>query len=321
MNLLPYDSIIIDALEELAPNNFHYIDSLLLIPEHGTDWILNLPNEVNADVVVMHAQDYMHISQDGSSNEINLIAEFQQTHDIKTLILVHWNHNLKSVNNTSINLVEFPSHSHDLVQDLIRNKDKWLDIVNNRCQTNNYMCLNGILKTHRKNTYDYLTTLNIPSVLTSSLTPNSYNFPKYDDYNWDNIGNYISLLDVYRTTPVNIVTESLYEEPVGIITEKTLFAFASLQLPILVAHNGAVKDAESYGFDMFTDIIDHSYDNLPNDVRWKSAIDLNMHILNGKFNYDDLLPRLKKNQEYLINGYLEFIETKLLTQLTNAVNN
>ena len=105
---------------------------------------------------------------------------------------------------------------------------------------------------------------------------------------------------MYRTTPVNIVTESLYEEPVGIITEKTLFAFASLQLPILVAHKGAVKDAESYGFDMFTDIIDHSYDNLPNDVRWKSAIDLNMHILNGKFNYDDLLPRLKKNQEYIM---------------------
>ena len=43
MKLLPYDSIIIEALEELAPNNFHYIDSLLLIPTHGTDWILHLP--------------------------------------------------------------------------------------------------------------------------------------------------------------------------------------------------------------------------------------------------------------------------------------
>jgi hypothetical protein len=321
MNLLPYDSIIIEALEELAPNNFHYNDSLLLIPTHGTDWILDFPNEVNTDVVVMHAQDYMHINKDGSSNEISLIEEFQQTHDIKTLVLVHWNHNLKSVNNTSINLVEFPSHSHDLVQDLIRSKDTWFDSVSNKTQSINYMCLNGIMKPHRENTYEYLKTLDIPAVVTAWQEPNEYDFPTYDDYNYNNVDNYISLIDTYRSTPVNIITESLYTEPVGIITEKTLFAFASLQLPILVAHKGAVKDAESYGFDMFTDIIDCSYDDLPNDIRWKSAIDLNMHILNGKFNYDDLLPRLKKNQEYLINGYLEFIETKLLTQLTSAVNN
>jgi len=182
------------------------------------------------------------------------------------------------------------------------------------------MCLNAILKTHRKNEYDYLTTLRVPSVITSSLTINDYNFPSYDEYNWDNVENYISLLNVYRTSTVNIITESLYKEPIGIITEKTLFAFASLQLPILIAHKGAVADAESYGFDMFRDIIDHSYDTLPNNIRWKSAIDLNMHILNGDFNYENLQERLKKNQEYLLNGYLDFIESKLKNQLIKNIN-
>jgi hypothetical protein len=70
---------------------------------------------------------------------------------------------------------------------------------------------------------------------------------------------------------------------------------------------------------MFSDVIDHRYDTLPNIVRWKSAIDMNMHILNGEFNYYALIPRLKKNQEYLLNGYLEFIERQLTTELINVI--
>ena len=321
MNLLPYDSIILDVLDNVPNHNYLYVDSLLIIPENGGDWLLDFPKEVDADVVVLHAQDYMHIKMDGTSNEIALIEDFKRINNIEVLILAHWNHRLSEIYNSSVDFIEFPSHSHDLVQELIRNKNTWLNVVNNKTQDINYMCLNGILKTHRKDTYNYLSTLDIPSIVTSSLTPNSFNFPKYDDYNWDNIANYISLLDAYRTTPVNIITESLYKEPIGIITEKTLFAFASLQLPILVAHKGAVKDAESYGFDMFRDIIDHSYDDLPNDIRWKSAIDLNMRILKGEFDYNALLPRLKQNQEYLLNGYLDFIETRLSTDLFNTINN
>ena len=320
MNLLPYDSIIYDILNRCG-YDYTYVDSLLLVPANGGDWVLDFPEEVNADIVVLHAQDYIHINLDGTSDEIKLIEAFKENNNIKMLFLVHWNHGLKNIYNGSVGLIEFPSHSHDVVQDLIRNKDKWLNVVNNKTQDTNYMCLNGILKTHRKNTYNYLSTFDMPSIVTSSLTPNSFNFPKYDDYDYNNVENYISLLDAYRTTPVNIITESLYNEPIGIITEKTLFAFASLQLPILVAHKGAVKDAESYGFDMFRDIIDHSYDDLPNDIRWKSAIDLNMHILKGEFDYNALLPRLKQNQEYLLNGYLDFIETRLSTDLINVINN
>jgi hypothetical protein len=145
-------------------------------------------------------------------------------------------------------------------------------------------------------------------------------FPTYTNYDYDNIKNYISLLDVYKSAPINVITESLYDEPIGIITEKTLFAMSSMQLPILIAHKGAVADVESYGFDVFHDIIDHSYDTMPNESRWKSAIDLNIHVLNGELDYDSLVDRLKKNQEHLINNYLGYIETKLVKQLTDIVN-
>jgi len=52
-----------------------------------------------------------------------------------------------------------------------------------------------------------------------------------------------------------------------------------------------------------------------NCIRWKHAIDLNKHILNGDFDYNTLLPRLEKNQDYLFNGYLEFIINKFHAQL------
>jgi len=319
MNLYPYDSIISNAMDALIPSDYLYVNSLLLIPEKGEKWILDLPNTVDVSTVVLHAQDYLHISPNGDSEELDEIERFQSTHGIKNLILLHWNHRLSEIYNGTLRLIEFPSHSHDLVQGLIKSKNEWSD-VNIRHHELNYMCLNGIPKPHRKDTYKYLRTLGIPSVITPLQSTPLHVFPTYTNYDYDNIKNYISLLDVYKSAPINVITESLYDEPIGIITEKTLFAMSSMQLPILIAHKGAVADVESYGFDVFHDIIDHSYDTMPNESRWKSAIDLNIHVLNGELDYDSLVDRLKKNQEHLINNYLGYIETKLVKQLTDIVN-
>jgi len=67
---------------------------------------------------------------------------------------------------------------------------------------------------------------------------------------------------------------------------------------------------------MFDDVLDNSYDTMDNDTRWQQAIDLNRHILNNEFDYLDLLPRLIKNQEYLLSGYLD----KILTDFISTVN-
>jgi hypothetical protein len=96
-----------------------------------------------------------------------------------------------------------------------------------------------------------------------------------------------------------------------------LQSFASLQLPILISYKGAVADVRDYGFDTFDDIIDNSFDSCDNDIRWKRAIDDNRHILNNEFNYEELLPRMKLNQEYLLNGYTKFIVDKFNKQVDN----
>ena len=66
---------------------------------------------------------------------------------------------------------------------------------------------------------------------------------------------------------VNIVTESTFidSELVVHITEKSFRPFYFYQFPIFVASHHHVKHLkEIYGFDMFEDIINHSYDDLVN---------------------------------------------------------
>jgi hypothetical protein len=69
----------------------------------------------------------------------------------------------------------------------------------------------------------------------------------------------------FENSYINIVTESSYVDSEFIvhITEKSFRPFYYYQLPIFVASHHHIKHLkEIYGFDMFEDIIDHSYDNI-----------------------------------------------------------
>lgn len=72
----------------------------------------------------------------------------------------------------------------------------------------------------------------------------------------------------FRNSIFNIVTESSYENVGDIfetwsrimITEKTTKAYRLYQFPIFLAPAGHVKLQRQLGFDVFDDVIDHSYD-------------------------------------------------------------
>jgi len=70
----------------------------------------------------------------------------------------------------------------------------------------------------------------------------------------------LSLRD-YEESFINITTESVFFENNIHITEKSFKSFGLYQLPLFVASYNHVKTLrEYYGFDLFDDIIDHSYD-------------------------------------------------------------
>lgn len=60
---------------------------------------------------------------------------------------------------------------------------------------------------------------------------------------------------------IELVTESRYDN-LPFKTEKCVKPFYNLQFPIILGHEGIIEDLRKMDFDMFDDIIDHSYDTI-----------------------------------------------------------
>lgn len=72
-------------------------------------------------------------------------------------------------------------------------------------------------------------------------------------------------INSYRNAYVNLATESNYfnnDNETIHITEKSFIPLYFYQLPIFLASPGHVQKVREYGFDVFDDIIDHSYDKI-----------------------------------------------------------
>jgi len=307
--VIDFDVLVDEILLDLIPNKYQYVSSVLYKPLPYKKWDLKLTPPTH-DIVIVFTQDYIH-TDNNIFPELEQIEEYYK--EVDTVILIHWNHALDKIYKGPLKLVEFPTHSFQFVQELILAQDQW-EI--NKTNTVSYMCLNGIPKVHRSNVYEFLSLDNVNNNILSFAGKSNIEMPSYENYDWNNVTNFISLQEVYNSSPVNIITESLYTEPSGIISEKSLMAFLSLQLPIFIAHQNIIRDVKSYGFDTFDDILDNSYDTLPNNIRWKEAIKRNKHILSGKYNYKELFPRLRENQNHLLNNYLNLLEERLINQLT-----
>jgi hypothetical protein len=73
--------------------------------------------------------------------------------------------------------------------------------------------------------------------------------------------------DLWYQSLFNIVVESSTQTDPDVwtsifITEKTFKAFAMCQVPVWFAVPGLVQQVRALGFDMFDDIVDHSYDSI-----------------------------------------------------------
>jgi len=114
---------------------------------------------------------------------------------------------------------------------------------------------------------------------------------------------------VFHSCLFNIVAETgsqsdtFYTQTI-FITEKSFKAFALRQIPIWVAMPGLAAEVRKLGFDMFDDIIDHSYDSIPDEDSRIHAVMQQVKKLNHDMTLDqcqsmrrDLQDRLQKNFE------------------------
>jgi hypothetical protein len=130
------------------------------------------------------------------------------------------------------------------------------------------------------------------------------------------------MLDSYENSYINLVTESFFYEKVIHITEKAFKPFYFFQLPIFVSSCGYIKKLkELYGFDMFEDIINHNYDDEPdNEKRMFMIFSELMRLIENKSNiiefYKNNEHRFIANQNIVKNIKNINLYGKLLLSLT-----
>jgi hypothetical protein len=114
-------------------------------------------------------------------------------------------------------------------------------------------------------------------------------------------------LKTYEDSYVNIVTESCYVQKEIHITEKSMKPFYFYQFPLFLSSFNHVKFLkERYKFDMFEDIIDHSYDNeIDNNKRLLMLINEIKRIHTNK---DLFIEFYKKNKERFVYNRNKVLE-------------
>lgn len=91
-------------------------------------------------------------------------------------------------------------------------------------------------------------------------------------------------------------------------SDKTLLPFICKRLPLIIGDEGKIEILESEGFDLFSDILDHSYSKIKNDnykEKVITCVEKNYEVLknNSFLDSKEIKERLNKNQEFLINQW------------------
>jgi hypothetical protein len=268
-------------------------------PESG--WPLKLP-EVDFlpnTRVLLHFQDFVTISN-GRVLELEKVEQHYGKY-CDQVIVTYWNHGLDKIYSGPLKLIEFSNHNYDLVQAFNATRDQWMHRMAPARNTA-WQSLNGRTCPHRYRVANILQHWDSGYL---SLG-NEIKLPQWDYSTYrgtENIDNFLRLIDVYSSCAVNIVTETEYNTPPGIITEKTFMAFAAGQIPIVIGHQGIVQHCQELGFDMFEDLVDVSYDQLPNDVRAEQALELNKNLILGNVDLEPYQQRLQQQRDFLLEKF------------------
>jgi hypothetical protein len=155
--------------------------------------------------------------------------------------------------------------------------------------------------------------------MNSQLTVDDYEIYGKSSNN-DNVSNFNRCLrDKYKNSFVEIVTESSFTSPAFMLTEKTQHSFYAFNFPILISGAGAVAHLRDVGFDMFDDIVDHSYDKISNPFdRIIAAINNNEKLLtdsnHAKYVWQANRSRLEHNVDIARTGMYSWYRQRAIDQ-------
>lgn len=120
-------------------------------------------------------------------------------------------------------------------------------------------------------------------------------------WTWNN-----GLNNIFRQSAISLITESVMYQKAAIFTEKTAYAVMGLTFPIWIGGYRQAEEFEKIGFDIFSDIVDHSYQHYDTLIeRCYYAFEKNLQLLTDQnYTYElrnSCMDRLKNNFELLKN--------------------
>lgn len=268
-------------------------------------WPLKLPDIDFTDrtLLLLHFQDFVTPTATGCV-ELDRVEQKYGSHANQVLV-TFWSHGLDRVYRGPVNLIEFSSHNLQTIQGAIQTQTQWQSWFD-QPRTQSWQCLNGRMCLHRRRVVDQLLKFQGGTVsYGNEIALPEWSYQTYRGT--ENHNNFVRLAPLYAKTAVNIVTETQYDARPGIVTEKTLQAMIAGQIPIVIGHPGIVQDCCELGFDMFEDLVDCSYDWLPNDCRAEMAIQLNQDLIQGQIDLEPYQNRLQAQRRFVLEQYSEIL--------------
>lgn len=302
------------VLQQLT-HNVQYVPNAFKCYNPDTQcWDLNTPAIKDNNIIVFHFQDNVH-PHCGCILELDYLERFYAD-CLDRICVVHWSHGLKDVYRGPIKLIEYSWHNVHTCTSVANRISEWQPYFTG-VKTQAWQSLNGKWTQHRQRVYEVLKSW--PNGVLSFA--DQLKLPTWD-YNTtyrggtDNDENFVRLAPLYASCLTNVVTETQYVERPGIVTEKTLLAMIAEQIPIVIGHPGIVQDCRDLGFDMFDDLVNNTYDHLPNDTRAESALHKNKNLILGNVKIDQhIQDRLKKQKEFVLYQFPEIMKQNLTNQL------
>ena len=112
------------------------------------------------------------------------------------------------------------------------------------------------------------------------------------------------------------MSETIYSDGPGIITEKTLLAIAAKHPFMCIGHMNIHREIAERGFENFDDLLDLSYDTLDATHRLDAAIELNLPMLQDPdWDTSVAIEKTERNFDFLMNDYTKSIEQRAQKQI------
>ena len=221
----------------------------------------------------------------------DFLYPIQLTQNLKTIVPVGicWNtlSNLASLLDMRYNI------SKDFLTDTSNQFPTWLTLSRTQSKHRRYVRENWLDKLSSEFTYSAGTERFFGNI-------DFYNQPNYGP-DIANTLNFFSLRDIYNSTCGSVVLETCAITP---LTEKTFHAILALHPFMVVSQVGTIKYLRAQGFDVFDDLINHSYDDVEDlEARIDRLFTDNRQLILNKIDRKSILPRLLKNRENVWTYY------------------